>query len=369
LARILACLLGLALALGGFFPARAEVVQGLYGADVPVPDQSAKALADAAREALSEVLVKVSGSTGVLGNPAIGAALPRARDHLLQYSYERDTTAGALVARLEFDREWVSQLMTEAGAPLWTANRPVVLVWLVTEDAGSRRFVNPESAPALSDAVLAAFSRRGVPAQLPLYDLADTAGVSADQVWAFDVPGLMAASARYGVQDVLVGRMAPLTDGSVAGDWLYLQGQQRNSQSLQVPDPVAFVRDGVALVAETMAARYAVAPSAVDPGGIQLSVSGVTDYARYVSVVDWLQKLEVVDSADLEQVRGDTIYLRLQVRADPGQLAAIIELNDRLQPVPGAAGSLSYQWRTQAADRTPLPPLAAPPPPAPAAPE
>ncbi len=371
MSRIFGCLLGLVLILAGISSPRAEVVQGLYAADVPVTDQSAKALADAAREGLSEVLVKVSGSTGVLRNPVIAAALPRAKDHVLQYSYGRDDSAGGLVAQLEFDRDWVSQLMTEAGAPLWTANRPVVLVWLVAEEEGERRFVNPESSPALTEVVLDEFARRGVPAQLPLYDLADTAGVSTDRVWGFDVPRVNAASDRYGVQDVLVGRMAPLTDGSVAGDWLYLQGGERNNRSLQTPDPVAFIRGGVALVAEAMAGRYAVAPAAMDPGGIPLSVSGVTDYAQYASVVSWLQKLELVDSADLERVQGDTIHLRLQARADPGQLAVLIELNEWLQPAPGAAaGSLSYQWRPRSAeDREPPPPGAPPAASPPAAPE
>lgn len=352
--RLFACLLGFALALSGTSATRAEVVKGLYAAEVPVADQSAGALAAAAREALSEVLVKVCGSTAVLGNPAIAAALPRAKDHLLQYSYERDRTAGGRVARLEFDQEWVTALVAEAGAPLWTANRPVVLVWLVTEDAGGRQFVNPESAPALAEAVLDEFSRRGVPAQLPLYDLADTAGASTAQAWGFDVPSLMAASARYGVQDVLLGRMATLTDGAAAGDWVYLQGQQRADRSLQAPDPAAFIRGGVALVAEAMAARYAVAPSAVDSGGIPLSVSGITGYAEYASVISWLQKLELVDSVNLERVRGDAIYLRLQARADAAQLAALLELNDRLLPAAGAVdGSLSYQWRQPAAERMP----------------
>ena len=76
---------------------RADIVRDLYSAQVSVADQSAKALAVASREALAEVLVKVSGSVEVLQNPAIKTALKEARAHVQQYAYSReDGSQGAL---------------------------------------------------------------------------------------------------------------------------------------------------------------------------------------------------------------------------------------------------------------------------------
>jgi hypothetical protein len=51
----------LALAVSG----RADVVEDLYWAEVAVADQSSKSLASASRDALSDVLVKASGSESV----------------------------------------------------------------------------------------------------------------------------------------------------------------------------------------------------------------------------------------------------------------------------------------------------------------
>ena len=62
--------------------ARAEIVKNLYSAQVPVADQSAAALASASREALAEVLVKVSGSVDVLQYGAIKAALGLSLIHI-----------------------------------------------------------------------------------------------------------------------------------------------------------------------------------------------------------------------------------------------------------------------------------------------
>lgn len=337
----------LALAAG----ARAELVTELYSAEVPVADQSSSALARASALALSEVLVKVSGSAAVLRNPVIAAALGDARNRVQQFSYRRDPSpeGDGLLLRVEFDSTYVSGLMIEAGAPIWTANRPPVLVWLVSEAAAGRHFVNPDIAAEMTAALRAEFSRRGVPLQLPLYDLADAAALTPEQAGRLDSPLIAAASGRYNLQDVLAGRFEVLPAGGVAGEWAYLFGSDRIARSVTAASEQEFFRQGAELVAEAMAARYAVAPTAGDSAGEVMMVAGVTSYADYAAVVSWLEGLELIEQANVESIQGDVIKLRLLAQADPSRLAAIIELNQRLVPVPVMPGSpapqLNYQWQ------------------------
>ena len=325
---------------------RADIVRDLYSAQVPVADQSSQALAKASRVALSEVLVKVSGTSEVLRYPGIATTLGQARSHVQQYAYARDDNLpGELSARFEFDSSFVTGLVTRSGAPLWTANRPQVLVWLVAEDDSGRYFVNLDTAPDLAQQLLAEFARRGVPVQLPLFDLADSAAINPQQAWRLDAPALRGASARYHVQDVVAGRVAALAEGNTVGDWSYFHGEERNDRSATVADMDAFFREGVAVVAEIMSARYAIAPTATGEG-VSMSVLGVYSYGDYAGIVSWLESLELIEHANVERIQGDRIELRLQAQADASQLASIIELNDRLQPLPvTATGSqLSYQW-------------------------
>ena len=327
---------------------RAELVRDLYSAQVPVADQGATALAGASRDALSEVLVKVSGSVDVLRDPVIAAALGQARKHVLQYAYVRNALiASGLEAQIEFDDSYIVDLITRAGVPLWTANRPQVLVWLVMEDSSGRYFVNAETAPELSAALVAAFSRRGVPMQVPLFDLADSAALSTQQAWRQYRPALEAASQRYAVQDIMAGRLVALSTGKATGDWSYFSAGDRLDRSISAADASEFAARGAAMVAEDMAARYAVAPTAADAGGISMSVQGVRRYADYANIVAWLEGLELIEHANIERVSGDTIELRLQAQAGPQQLAAIIELNARLTPIPPlvAHTQLSYLWQ------------------------
>jgi len=328
--------------------ARADIIRDLYSAQVPVADQSAQALARASREALAEVLVKVSGSVDVLQYPSISDALGEARGHVQQYAYSRDKDEPQeLSAHFEFDGAFVTRLVTQAGAPLWTANRPPVLVWLVVEDANGHYFANWETAPELAQQLLTEFARRGVPVQLPLFDLADSAALSPKEAWRLDGPALQSASARYNVQDIVAGRLGALSAGNLVGDWRYFSPDERIDRSVTASDAGAFVREGVSIVAEEMSARYAVSASGTDDSSVSMSVVGVFSYADYAGIVSWLEGLELIEHANIEYIQGDRVELRLHAQADAGQLAAIIELNERLVPLPPTDPSdqLSYQWQ------------------------
>jgi hypothetical protein len=218
---------------------------------------------------------------------------------------------------------------------------------MVIEDAGGRYFVNWETAPELAQQLLAEFSRRGVPVQLPLFDLADSAAISTEEAWRLYGPALQAASARYNVQNIVAGRLAALSAGNSVGDWSYFYSGDRIDRSVTAPDAGAFVREGVSIVAEEMSARYAVTSSGTDDSGVKLSVVGVISYADYAGIVAWLEGLELIEHANIERILGDRVELRLHAQADAGQLAAIIELNERLLPLPATEPNdqLSYQWQ------------------------
>jgi hypothetical protein len=326
--------------------ASAVVVSSLNSAEVEVADQSSRELAAASREALAEVMVKVSGSEDVLANPVIINALGRARDHLQQSGYRTDEERGLLV-RFEFDADWVTNLVVEAREPLWTANRPHVLVWLVVEEAGSRQFASAESHSEIISELRTEFERRGVPVKFPLFDLADSASLDASQVWGLEAGALRNASARYGLDHVLAGRLVILSSGEGVGDWSYLYDHGRLDRTVSAVDGRMFVRDGASMVAEAMAARFAVAPTRGGDGDVVLYINGVNSYADYAGIVSSLERLELVEHANVERIRDQRVALRLATRADAEQLAAQIELDSRFQPEPvvNSYGELNYLWQ------------------------
>jgi hypothetical protein len=324
----------------------AEVVKNLHSARLPIENQSSSALASASQDALAEVLVKVSGSEDILGHPDVVAVLPNARDHVQQYVFLRDTGPDkALYARFEFEASFVNGLLTKARLPLWTANRPRVLVWMVADLDGRRQFVSLADTPDLAAQLVTEFERRGLPVQLPLFDLSDTTSIAVEDVWEQRGPIIQAASNRYDIQDILVGRGVVISSGTWTGDWSYLYGKHRLDRSSSAPLAAGFLQDGVALAAEEMASRYAVAATGVVDDRVQMTVSGVYEFSDYTAIVSWVESLELIEHANIESIRGDSVVFGLDAAADADQLISIIELNDRLQPVESLPGELVYQWR------------------------
>lgn len=324
----------------------AEVVKGLYAAEIPVVDQSQAELDLASMQALSQVLVKVSGATDVLVNPEILRALAKSRSYVQQYAYGRTDGPGLLV-KFEFDDTIIAGLLSGAGTPQWTANRPTVLAWVVVETAGGRFLLNSESAPDLVAELISQFTLRGVPVKLPLFDLTDASSMPPDVLWRLGSDALKAGSARYGVEDVLAGRVAVLSTGSWVGDWVYLSSHARTDRSYTTTSGSEFINAGVSMVVQDMVSRFAVAPTDGPGAGVLMTVAGVRSYADYAGVVSWLESLELIEHANVEWVRGDLIQLRLAAQADAAQLASIFELNSKLvpSPAPQQGAGLAYQWQ------------------------
>lgn len=338
----------LALLPGG---AMAEIVTNLHSATVPVAGQGDKALASAARRALSEVLVKVSGSSQLLGNPQIKEALSQSRSQVQQFSYVRGRPpANELQVNMEFDAAYVTDLVRRAGAPLWTANRPLVLAWVVVDGVvdgeEGRQFINWDATPVEAQMLVDEFSRRGVPVQIPVFDLVDVSALGVDDAWRLNGSAIRSASARYDVQHILAGRLATLSGGQATGDWRYFYQDEHSNRSVTVPDLESFLRGGVNLVADQMAGRYALLPT-TGGGDMRMVVLGVIGYADYAAIVHFLENLELVESVDIQRVQGERLELRLQTAVDAAQLATLIELNNRLSPLPvvGTEAQLNYQWQ------------------------
>ncbi|MFT4822886.1 MAG: hypothetical protein ACJAUG_003085 [Halioglobus sp.] len=340
------CALALVLLPG--MPVYAALVDDLYEAEVPVADHGPQALEKSSLLALQQVFIKVSGSVEVLENPVILTELEKARSYVQQYSYTRDQdTDGDLSAKFEFDGSVISRLVVDSGAPLWTANRPTVLVWIVVQSATGRQFVGSDSFPGVLQAIQKSFSTRGVPLRAPLLDLEDTTALEVDDVWRLRASPLLSASRRYGVQNILAGRVTELSTGEWLGDWAYISGNGRVDRTVSAVSVNDFTNSGASLVAEEMSEKYSLAASKTDLAGVLMLVRGVNSYADYSKIVSWLESLELIQHANIEEIEGDQILLRITAQAEASRLRKIIELNRRLAPISNASNTfqLSYQWK------------------------
>ena len=310
--------------------AQARPVTNLYSARVEVADHSAPALARASRTALTRVLIKLSGSRGVLAAAQIEPALADSQRYLQRYQYLR-TETGARKVEIHFDPQSVNALLTRAQQPLWGANRPPLLLWLIVKEGGEQYFGSDQTAPKLLAAVQHELARRGVPVVLPLYDLDDARALRQQELWRLDRRAIAQASARYAVDNILVGRLHRRADGRWTGDWLYLHDEGRVTHSFYGKPALAASAAGADFVADHMAARYAVAPTETGAGDVLVRVDKLHDLADYRAVLRLLGAIELVDSAHPAYMEGSSAVFRLRTLAQAGQLHRIISVDRRLQ--------------------------------------
>ncbi len=332
--------------------AQAVVVEDLHRALVPVEDHSPRELGRATRAGLAQVYVKMSGSPTVLDNPLLQQSLDNASNYMQRYRYLRSNEDDSLQLQVHFDPQLINDLLLQASAPLWTANRPPLLIWLVVDDGAGRRLATAETHPALFERLAQELERRGVPAVYPLYDLQDTVALDVHELWRMDELAIFGASQRYGIANVLAGRLTTLPGERWMGDWIYLHNQDSSSASFYGEAAPVFSAAMVDAVADRMAERYAVAAGTSRGQDVLVRVDAIRDFAQYRQVLQLFENVELVDDAWPAYLEDESVVFRLSAQAEPEQLDRIVSLNRRLQRLDAAQPlrrgplnlDLVYRW-------------------------
>ncbi|CAA0082835.1 Uncharacterised protein [Zhongshania aliphaticivorans] len=347
--RALASVFAVLTALSG----QAAVVSNLYDEQLLVESQSRTALKQGAGLALEQVFVRVSGRRQVADNPVVAEALAAPEPFMTQYRYQRsknDEGEDELMLKLSFSPRQVNATLQSAGLPIWSANRPAVLVWLVADTIEGRKFVGADADAELLTALHSEAQRRGVVVQMPLFDLADSASLSVKQAWEMSVDDIQQASSRYSTPFILMGRVSQFSTGQWIGSWVLLQGAESlrlDSEGLTATDVLAAPID---YLADMQAATYSVSAGAGSSANTTIHVSGVNSFASYASLVTYLEGLAVIQHANTVWLNKDELILELVLNDDMEKVRRFLTLDGRLLESANVSQSLPvsvrgyYKW-------------------------
>ena len=385
---LLACVVA-----GAVGTAWAEVVPRLYDVEVVVPSQRDADRRRAAGAALAEVLTRVTGLREIPFGTQVDAAIRESERYYVRYAFAtRDIQpeeGGEVIARtyleIHFERAILLDLLRRTGLPVWSADRPTVLVWVVLEGdgalSGGARGASPSQEGALGrgapgarpseqrarDAVSSTSvgtaeevaltmdreaRRRGIMLTFPLMDLEDRS-LRVTDLWGRFWTAIMRASRRYTRDLMLLGRVAASPGGGWSSHWeLRSLGDEQELAATFVHEgssAAAVAGEAVHRVADALARRFAVRGGDLDT--IALTVRGAQTVQGYAAVLAYLQSREYVTRVDVSAVEPDALHLKLHSRSARDQLVELLLMGGYLSesrsssPTPPlAASGLELEW-------------------------
>ncbi len=332
------------------WPVQALQVSGLYSHRVAVNNGSDTERNRAVAEAMSAVILKVSGERRWLEDGSVQRALRNAQSFVeaISYSSEElllpvaDNAVPATTVQRYIDVDFapalIDNLLSDAGIPIWDSNRPSVLVWMVLQDAaGERSMLTPDVNTQIITYMQQFADERGLPIIFPVLDFEDRRNLSADQVWALDDRAINAASARYGADSVLSGRLHLTAGGELVGLWQFLfQDQAEVFDGFDnALEPYLFAP--LDRITNQLASYFAIIPEAAESNVVHLRVEGVKDLGAYSALLSYVSGLGLVESVSTTALDGERIDLQLGLLGQADQLNEMIALDRDLLPIQSTA--------------------------------
>ena len=313
-------------------PAGAVEVVSLYTAEVPFDPSEQGARANAYRNALNEVLVRVTGEAAAPESEELLLLFPNPADFVMQY---RPGEEGTLIVSL--DGVAIERILRRAGATVWGSERPLTVIWLAVDwGLGEREIISaddPRRVPGdgrsidrnrlLRERVQDAATRRGIPIVFPLMDTTDLQSIGFSDIWGGFDDQLLEASVRYEAPSVLVGRIR--ADATQPPRWTwYLSGSRFGWPGSP--------EEAVAELANALAGRYAFqGDQALET--VDLTISGIDSAEDFARVQRFMDNLRVTESLQVLSVAAGRITYRVELQGGRARLENAIGLSSLLEPV------------------------------------
>ena len=346
-------------------------VTDLYVHQVAVSNESDSERNRAFGEALSAVIIKVTGERRWLLHPTIERALDNAQDYVEAISYiseaielvqevsatpqqnrdslnTQDNAGGALVntpnllqqaraqryINVNFAAELIDQLLTDADIPVWDSNRPSVLVWMVLQtESGERRLLAADNQPEIIRYMQDFALERGLPIIFPVLDFEDRQSLNEGQLWNLEESAIELASIRYGADSILSGRLHFTAGGELVGLWKFIFQDEADVFDGFDQDLQGYLYEPLDRVTNKLSSYFAIVPEKSTELFVRLRIEGVNNLTAYSALLSYVNNLGLVQSVAAAELDGERLELELGLVGDVVQLHELIALDRDLLPI------------------------------------
>lgn len=317
-------------------PVSAIQVSGLYQAATPVTDESTSKRKSAIKQALIQVLIKLTGDRNIGKSSSISPFLERPERFMQQFRYQQaPVVEGEPPSEelwVQFDEAALNNALRSYGLTIWGKERPSILVWLAHENDNNRRLVSFEESPEYIGMLDKNAAARGVSLLFPLLDLEDTSQMSVSDVWGGFKEPVLNASNRYQSDVVLSGRLVQTLPNLWETRWSAYIGTQEMSWTTQGELAEIVLEEGMDELVDRLAAQYANAGSGAAEV-IELVVSDINNLDEYAKTLSYLESLQAISAVQVKQVSEDKVKFEIISHGGITAFNQTIELGKTLELV------------------------------------
>jgi hypothetical protein len=182
-----------------------------------------KSEASLREEALTQVLIKVSGNVDIMTLDESKNLMGNIRSMLSQFGYQN--IAGDRFYYALFDESKINTALNNMQQPIWGETRPSPLIWLVNEKRQivSENMIADRQDKDVSWGLKKAELKRGIEAKFPILDLDESLVIRSSDITGRFHQIVADASTRYGAEYVVLANLYKLRSGQWSLRWELVQ--------------------------------------------------------------------------------------------------------------------------------------------------
>ncbi|MGV6807659.1 MAG: DUF2066 domain-containing protein [bacterium] len=318
-------------------------VDGLYTASVPVTSQSESERSRGVKKGLLQVIRKLTGVYAVDSFSGVSSAVASADSYMGGYSYELvpgEVVSGDQGLRLvvNFSADMLNRFLRVNRLPIWPSQREPLLIWVVMDDPESgRQLVGSETLADGYEVLRRLAEERGQPLAFPVLDLTDRVTLRPEDAWAFSEASITAASSRYRASNWVVFRLFQTSQGGWRGASFLGMASETSLTNIVEPDSQTFFSRGLSAAIDSISARQAYVPAAVD-SLVRLTVDGIDGNRAYSDLTAMLANMEIVRDISLKQLKPGRALLNVQIEGDRDVFFAALDRSAVIRPADPEGG-------------------------------
>jgi len=320
-----------------------QATDELYQGSAVVADQSSAEQEKGTRDALLQVLGKLSGLNQFEAYPELGPALSRARSMVMAFYYENHPQLlpdGSSIEQkrlvANFSPKAVDQLHTELQLPRWNPDRPALKIWPVVAYGQERTIMPIELEYAWAGMADLALGR-GMPLRWPEADENGEYAVDVQLLWG----GYTDDLGEQSPGETLV--VAALQDGPEWNVRMSLDYEGlRWSERFRGADLETVLQQGLNQAINQVVAASSIAAADSGEWMVDITVTQLTNGADYARCLAYLQGLSVVENVSVKNAEAGKVQFSLTLNAAPQYLQQYLQSGKTL-----VAGSFEGEYQLQ----------------------